>query len=231
MHNINPEATLERLGCIIEGKYFIVLNNGSVVTHYVDTNPLIRHTEHMWALMRTLLRNTKDVLGRGFEDIDVIVGPDTATPLIVAMAELMGGSTKHIQIAFTSSRRERYDLHGLSFKEAVRNGPCLVLNGLCSGGRSTKETGEAITQAGGTVAVYSCIWNKSPTLVNPETMGAPTVALIEKSVPYYKPADHPHWGQWPLVTNVGYPRLIRKYPGPRIKVPYRVPGADIWTHP
>jgi hypothetical protein len=92
----------------------------------------------------------------------------------------------------------------------------MMIEDIGTTGDSVRGAARAIEEAGGIIAGYGFIWIRDRKRVNQATMGAPVFSLIDEGVRSWKPGAHPHWGDWPLVMDIGRPENIPHYPGPSI---------------
>ena len=50
-------------------------------------------------------------------------------------------------------------------------------------------------------------------------LGVPALhSIIEEPVDAHKAGEHPKWGEWPLVADIGHPGHFPDYPGPKIRL-------------
>lgn len=213
MYTIDIKEVLRGCGCIHTGDYFFAFKSGRVSQTYICIDPLLTFPIYLNAVASMLTRTSK-----GFS---VIAGPAVgALPLIYASA----GAVAHhfdnegLRTVFVEKEADGFILNRMGFASAVSGKKVLIVEDIGSTGASAKATGAAIEAAGGTVVGYRFIWNRDPGRINEEKMGAPVFSLVEEAIESFAPDEHPMWGIWPLVTDVGHPEKFPDYPGPRLKV-------------
>jgi orotate phosphoribosyltransferase len=121
---------------------------------------------------------------------------------------------------FAEKDGDDFKLDRLGFKKTVNGRKVWVVEDIATTGQSAKKTAEVIEAAGGKVIAFSFIWNRNPEAVNTSTMGAPVLSLITEPIQSYVATEHPMWGIWPVVSDIGHghPDKFPDYSGPRINL-------------
>lgn len=103
------------------------------------------------------------------------------------------------------------------FAQALKGRRVLLLEDVVSTGSSGRAVADLVRDAGGEMIGASFVWNRGN--VTAEQVGVPELySLINESVDVYKAGEHPKWGEWPLVKNIGHPEYYPDYPGIKITV-------------
>ncbi len=213
MHFINIEDVLRECGCIHGGEQFYALTSGRVSTSYVNTKPLFSFPNYLRAVANMLMRESRD--------FSVVTGPATAS---IALIQACAGAIAHnfqnneLRAVYVNKDATEYTPDKRAYEEAIRGKSVIIVEDISSTGSSAKTMAKNIVALGGTVAGFRFIWNRTPSLINEKTMGAPVFSLYDREVPSFVPEEHPHWGEWPLVMDLGDPKHFEDYPGPRVTV-------------
>jgi orotate phosphoribosyltransferase len=215
MHCVDAREILQECGCILEGEYFFALKNGGLVsTKYVNIDPLLTYPVYLRAIANMLMRDSRD--------FEAIAGPAVgAIPLVYAAAEAVVHrfeDNRSLRAAFAEKIGDGFAFDRMRFAEAVHGRKTIIVEDIGSRGESARATGEVVRKAGGIAIRYNLVWNRNPELVNESTMGGPVFSLVTEYIPSWKPEEHPMWGTWPLVSNIGHPENFPDYPGPRISL-------------
>ena len=207
---------LVSLGCVLEGEFIIALKKGGVASKYVNIDPLLTRPDLLEIVAEAMA--TKANLSSALYPPTVIAGPAIgAIPLVYAVERqnpLFSKTRPRLKTVFAEKDGSGFVLDRLGFKKAVLGQKIWVVEDIATTGDSAKQTGKAIEDAGGRVVGYSFIWNRGG--VTTKDMGATVLSLINESIKSWEPEEHPHWGDWPLVTDIGHPEKFPDYPGPRI---------------
>lgn len=207
---------LADLGCVLEGEFVIALKKGGVASKYVNIDPLLTRPDLLEEIARKIVASAS--LSSVIYPPKVIAGPAVgAIPLVYLVERAYQDFipfTSRRKTVFAEKSGDDFVLDRLGFKKAVENQYVWVVEDIATTGDSAKQTGKAIEDAGGIVVGYSFIWNRGG--VTSEHMGAPVLSLIDEAIESWAPEEHPHWGKWPLVTDIGHPDKFPDYPGPRI---------------
>lgn len=201
---------LAEAGALLEGEFIIALKKkGNVASKYVNMDPVFTNPY----LVDRLGVN----LAEAFEwRFDAFAAPAVGgIPLLYATLRSTTG--KDIRVAWADKQVDgSFAFERMGFAAAMRGRQVLVLEDVTTTGSSSKAVGTLVQQAGGEVVGYSCIWNRGG--VTAEMMGASIHALVEEAIPAYKAEEHPQWGRWPLVEDIGHPDYFPDYPGPKIRL-------------
>lgn len=159
-----------------------------------------------------------NMLLRDKDDFSVISGTTIGTiPLVYAGAEVTNHRFGYnLRTVFPQKTESGFEFSHLDFKRALRGQRVLIVTGVATTGITCRKVSDLVTQAGGTIASYCLLWNRDPDAIHKDTMGAPVHSLISERLDSWEPETHPHWGEWPLVTDIGHPELFSDYPGPTI---------------
>ena len=213
------------IGCVLEGEFFFALKSGRIATTYVNIDPLLTRPAMLNMVAKSMAASL--VLSSAISPPRVVAGPAVgAIPLVYAASaqhyhfcrKCFVEDSNHLYTVFTEKNGDNFILDRLGFKQTVNGRKVWVVEDIATTGQSAKKTAEEIEAAGGIVVAYSFIWNRDPNKVNAKTMGAPVLSLIEEPIDSYVATEHPMWGTWPLVADIGHSDKFPDYPGPRIKL-------------
>ncbi|MEK7639000.1 MAG: phosphoribosyltransferase family protein [Patescibacteria group bacterium] len=212
---INARNILVELGCVHEGDYFFALKSSKVATKYINIDPLLTQPHHLHSIANALVSL---VPSRHLEPYLTFAGPAVgAIPLVYEAARVMVEiSGWRAQAVFAEKTPTGFSLQRAGFAAAVHKRVVVIVEDIATTGESAKKTAEAVRAAGGEVVCFCFIWNRGG--VSEKDMGAPVYSLIEEPVQTWQPGEHPKWGVWPLVTDVGHPDTFQDYQGGRIKL-------------
>ncbi len=213
---MDTREILANLGCVLEGEFIIALKKAGVASKYVNIDPLLTRPDLLEEIAREIVASAS--LSSAMYPPTVVAGPAVgAIPLVYLVERVYHDFIPVIprrKTVFAEKNKDGFVLDRLGFKEAVEGQSVWIVEDIGTTGDSAKQTGEAIVAAGGRISGYSFIWNRGG--VTNELMGAPVLSLINEAIESWAPEEHPHWGKWPLVTDVGHPGKFPDYPGPRI---------------
>jgi orotate phosphoribosyltransferase len=213
---MDVRQTLADLGCVLEGEFIIALKKGRVASKYINVDPLLTRPELLEVVAEQMASEV--ILCSALYPPTVIAGPAVgAIPLVYAVERqyhILNPNQRRLATAFAEKCGDGFTLDRQGFKEAVKDKYVWVVEDIATSGDSAKQTGKSIEDAGGLVIGYGFIWNRGG--VTSEHMDAQVFSLIDESVESWGPEEHPHWGEWPLVTDIGHPDKFTDYPGPRI---------------
>ncbi len=204
------------LGCVLEGEFIIALKKGGVASKYVNIDPLLTRPDLLEMVAEAMA--TKACFSSAMYPPTVIAGPAVgAIPLVYAVERqnhLFNTNRPRLSTVFAEKDSDNFILDRLGFKKAVFGQKVWVVEDIATTGDSAKRTGKVIKDAGGDVVGYSFIWNRGG--VTTKDMGGTVISLINESIKSWQPEEHPNWGEWPLVTDIGHPDNFPDYPGPKI---------------
>ena len=214
LSDLSHEALLEECHCILTGEFFIALKSGQVANQYVDIDPLLTRPSYLDEIARRL---SKLVTSSRIYPPQALACPAVgAIPLLYAFQRHFPPRQDTDQVVFAEKDGTDFAFKRRGFGELVAGKKVLVIEDITTTGQSAKKVGDQIIANGGVVCGYVFIWNRSPDTVNDTTMGATTLSLISNNIPAWPQDEHPSWGVWPLIENLGHPELVEKYPGERI---------------
>jgi orotate phosphoribosyltransferase len=201
---------IRRTGCILKGEFFFALKKkGNVATEYVNFDPFFTHPKEVEYLGIRLAKKFR-------EDYSVIAAPAVgAIPLLFAVAQ---AHDPEIRTVWADKQKDgSFAFERMGFANAVRGKQVLVVEDVGSTGGSAKSVCDLVKKHGGTVVGVGFIWNRGG--VTAEAIDVPCVrSLINERIETWKAEDHPEWGVWPLVEDIGHPEHFPDYPGQRIKL-------------
>ncbi len=207
MHDIRN--ILAKYGALLEGEFFIALKNKErVATKYVNFDPILTYP--------ALVKNLTSALVVPWEKKVQVL----AVPAVGAIGLLIGGvaGTLSVRVVWADKQKDgTFAFERMGFAEAVRGKRVVALEDICSTGGSLKAVCDLVRLAGGELIAAACVWNRGD--VTDEMLGIPELrSLIKETIPSWAAGEHPNWGSWPLVEDVGHPEHFPDYPGPRIKL-------------
>lgn len=215
---MDVRQTLSDLGCVLEGEFIFALKKGNVASKYINIDPLLSRPQHLERVADKISSQT--MFSSALYPPTVVAGPAVgAIPLVYAVERAYCNQSiraDRLRVVFAEKNEGGFILDRLGFKEAVFGQPVWVVEDIATTGDSAKQTGQAIEEAGGKIVGYSFIWNRGE--VTSEHMDAPVLSLIKEPIEFWAPQDHPYWGEWPLVTDIGHPEKFPDYPGPKIRL-------------
>ncbi len=200
---------IHRTGCILKGEFFFALKEGNVAIRYIDPDPFFTHPKEVEYLGIRLAKIFR-------EEYSVIAAPAVgAIPLLFAVAQ---AHDPEIRTVWADKQKDGSFAFGrMGFKDAVRDKRVLVIDDIGSTGSSPRAVCDLVEKHGGTVVGVGFLWNRGG--ITAEAMGVPCVrALINEPIEMWEAGEHPEWGVWPLVEDIGHPEHFPNYPGPRIKL-------------
>jgi orotate phosphoribosyltransferase len=205
--NVDYRAMIADTGAILEGDVIIALKKrGNVASKYVNLDALYVHPRTVRALAYALVEPWD-------QEFDVLVAPAVGAIPLLYTASL---SHPHVLVAWADKiANGGFAFERMGFADAIRGRRVLALEDITSSGDTTKLVCEAAHTAGGKVVGVSYIWNRGK--VTAKQINVPKItSLINEEIQMWKAEEHPHWGEWPLATNVGHPEYFPDYPGPRV---------------
>ncbi len=203
--------TLVEADCILEGEFFIALQNkGDVATKYVDIDPLFTEPDSVARIGGFLLDSFPN-------EFDVLAAPAVGgIPLLFGAANELN---RRVQTVWADKIDENsFMFKRRGFEAAIRGKRVLVLEDILSSGGSVGAVCKLVSAVGGRAVGVSCIWNRGG--VTAEALGVPHLhSLIDEKIPSWKAEEHPMWGTWPLVTDksIGHAEYFPRY-NPRIRL-------------
>lgn len=207
---MDVQHEIAKAGGLLKGEYFFALKKeGRIATEYVNMDPVFTYPRVM-PLLGSLL------LARHRFKATAIAGPAVGgIPLIYAAASnsLLYG----IRTVWADKQKDgSFAFERMGFAQAVEGSEVLVVEDVTTTGSSALAVGRLIEAAGGRVLGYEFVWNRGG--VTEDIMGAPVHALVERKIESFDYSEHPEWGNWPLVADIGHPEHYPNYPGPRINL-------------
>lgn len=201
-------SAIAETGGILKGKFFFALaTEGFVSCEYVNLDPTFTYPG--------LVRRFSQSLYAPFRGrVDVLAAPATgAIPLLYA--GLVNERPSFRTVWADKKPDGTFAFERMGFLRAVRNKRVAVLEDISSSGKTTRALVKLVEKAGGVVVGVSLIWNRGG--ITAEKLGVPKLhSLIEETIPTWEAGEHPEWGKWPLVADVGHPEHFPNYPGERI---------------
>ncbi len=193
---------------------FFGLTCGRVSTSYINFRKLYSYPSYLKTVARMLMK--------GQRNYSIVVGATIeAAPLIWECADAVTGSCSvdfELRAFCLCPDYGQYFADYHAFEAATFRRPVIIVDGSCSTGNSLQKVRQLVEANDGRVVGYRLIWNRNPLMINKDTMGAPVVSLINQEIKSFVPEEHPQWGIWPLVTDVGHPEHFPDYRGPTITI-------------
>lgn len=217
-------SNLAKCGAILEGEHFFVLKSGRVALKYVNIDPVFTFPDMVAELGKELIKPF-------VENCEAIVGPAVGgIPLIFAAERYMHAKAQsdsmdtdaHERVSIRTAWADKksngtLELERMGFKKAIAGKKVVVLEDIVTTGDSVAVTAALVREAGGEVIGISCIWNRGGATA--EALGVPIFnALITESIMSWSSGEHPKWGEWPIVGDIGHPEWYPNYPGNLINV-------------
>jgi orotate phosphoribosyltransferase len=203
---------IAQTGAVLEGEYFFALKSGKISTKYINIDPVLTYPELLDIICGELIKPFK-------QNCNAIVGPAIGgIPLTyLCWKALQSDNVRGInyRTAFAEKQSDgTFAFERMGFANAVNGRKVVVVEDIATTGGSAKYTCELVEKAGGEVIGTSFIWNRGK--VTPQTMGIPKVcSLITEEVQTWEAGEHPMWGKWPLVEDIGHPE---KYPEYKLRI-------------
>lgn len=208
---MDVRKTIADAGCVLEGQFFFALKKRpNVSTKYINIDPLFTYPQAILVIGAMLAHPWEG-------EYDVIAGPAVGgIPVVYSVAN--GSNKKDVRAVWADKQEDgTFALERMGFVQAVRGKRVLVVEDVTSTGSSTLAVCDLVRENGGILVGASVIWNRGN--VTEYDVGAPKLhCLVTESVTTYKADEHPMWGTWPLVEDIGHPDHFPDYPGPRIKL-------------
>jgi orotate phosphoribosyltransferase len=208
---VDVRKEIANAGAVLEGDFFFALKSrGKVSCKYINLDPVFTYPNLLGHLAFRLLRPWR---GR----YDVIAGPAVGgIPLIFS-----GASAEPVLDIRTVWADKKHDdtfaFERMGFARAMQGKRVLLLEDIASTGDSVRAVRDLVEKAGGTSIGASFVWNRGK--VTAEAAGVPELkSLVEESVETWNAGEHPMWGKWPLVGDIGHPEYFPNYPGQRINL-------------
>lgn len=218
------KLNLERRGALLTGQHFFVLKSAKVATMYVNSDPLFTDPRFLEFLGGALITPFTDTC-------EAIVGPAAGgIPLIYAaerylhfksITEKMDSEASERAVISTAWADKKpdgtFEFERMGFKKAVAGKRVVVVEDVTTTGDSMGVTADLVREAGGIIIGATCIWNRGD--VTAEALGVPEFhALVSEKIPSWYAGEHPEWGRWPIVSDVGHPERYPNYPGGMVSV-------------
>jgi orotate phosphoribosyltransferase len=197
-------------GAVLEGEYFFALKKqGNISCKYINMDPVFTRPRVITLIGEQLAAPWKD-------SADTLAAPAVGgIPLLYAAAEAFHF---YPEVAWADKQRDgTFAFERMGFTKAIQGKKVVLLEDIVSTGGSAYAVAELVRQAGGEVIGASFVWNRGN--VTAQELGVPILhSLIEESVEVFKAGEHPQWGAWPLVMDIGHSEYFPDYPGPKIKL-------------
>lgn len=206
---------LDTHGCVREGAHFFVLKSGRVACKYVDIDPLLTYPE---AVKDIAFKFAEPRIFKGGVKPDVVAGPAIGGIPLVFLTALQFQQTPYPtpRTVFTEKDGDEFTLNRMGFAEAVNGKNVLIVEDIASTLKSALDTAKAIEAVGGNIIGIDLIWDRGG--VCSLNTSFPINALVEESIDSWGPGEHPMWGEWPIVSDIGHPEKISNYQGGTIAI-------------
>jgi orotate phosphoribosyltransferase len=196
-------------GAVLEGEFFFALKSrDKVSTKYINLDPVFTYPELVESLGVLLIKPWKGLF-------EAIAAPAVGgIPLMYAAAAVIASP----KVAWADKKSDgTFAFERMGFARAVKGKRVLLLEDIVSTGDSVRTVGVLVEAAGGTLVGASFVWNRGK--VTAQAAGVPELtSLVEESVETWNAGEHPMWGKWPLVGDIGHPEYFPNYPGQRINL-------------
>lgn len=207
---VNIRKILVDAGAVLEGDFFFALKKeGNTSCKYINIDPVFPNPDAVELI--------GEALGKPWEkEAQAFAAPAVGgIPLLYATARSLSVYT---EVVWADKQKDgTFAFERMGFTRAIRGKRVVLLEDIVSTGGSAHAVAELVRQAGGEVIGASFVWNRGN--VTAEEFGVPKLhSLVEESVEVFKAGEHPMWGTWPLVMDIGHPEYFPGYPGPRIKL-------------
>lgn len=206
----NLRKALVSAGAVLEGEFFFALKKkGNVSCKYINMDPVFTKPDLVMEIGADLIEPWRT-------DMIALAAPAVGgIPLLYAAAQAHQLMTP---VAWADKQADgTFSFERAGFAQALEGRRVLLLEDIVSTGGSGRAVADLVRAVGGELIAASFVWNRGR--VTAEQVGVPTLySLINESVDVYKAGEHPKWGQWPLVENIGHPDYYPDYPGPKIRL-------------
>lgn len=218
------KLNLKRRGVILEGMHFFILKSGKVATMYVNIDPVFTDPRFLEFIGGALVAPFE-------EACEAIVAPAVGgIPLMYAaeqylhfrkLNQTMDTDTDphtYVSTAWADKRHDgTFEFARMGFKKAVAGKRVVVVEDITTTGDSMGVTAALAKEAGGIIVGAACIWNRGG--ITAESLSIPKFhALVTESIPSWHAGEHPEWGRWPIVSDVGHPERYPNYPGGMVNI-------------
>lgn len=201
---------LAEVGAVLEGEFFFALKKqGNVSLKYINIDPVFTRS----GLVQSI---GQDLANPWLREAEAFAAPAVGgIPLLYAAAK---AHAFYPTVAWADKQKDgTFAFERMGFAKALKGKRVALLEDIVSTGSSAHAVAELVRQAGGEVIGASFVWNRGN--VTAEQLGVPVLhSLIEESVEVFKAGEHPMWGTWPLVADIGHPEYFPDYQGPKIKL-------------
>jgi len=218
------KLNLRRRGVILEGEHFYILKSGKAATMYVNIDPIFTDARFLEFLGGALIAPFEGTC-------EAIVAPAVGgIPLIYAAERYLyikaleqkmdtdADSHANVSTAWADKKPNgTFEFERMGFKKAVAGKRVVVVEDVTTTGDSMGVAASLAREAGGIIIGATCIWNRGD--VTAEALGVPAFyALVSEKIPSWHAGEHPEWGRWPIVSDVGHPERYPNYPGGMVNV-------------
>ncbi|MBP9814781.1 MAG: phosphoribosyltransferase [Candidatus Levybacteria bacterium] len=191
---------LKKVGAIITDDHFVYTSglHGSI---YINKDALYPHTEDASQVGMLLAKKAEDL------DVDVVVGPALGGIILSTWTAYHLSSLKNKEILgiYTEKDENKNQVFTRNYDSLVKDKNVLIIEDLTTTGGSVKKVVDAVRNARGRVTAVLVMVNRSPKLVNGETINAPFISLGELPVETWTEEKCPLCKEGvPINTRVGH---------------------------
>jgi orotate phosphoribosyltransferase len=168
---------LKKVGAIITDDHFVYTSglHGSI---YINKDALYPHTEDTSQVGMLMAKKVENLA------VDVVVGPALGGIILSTWTAYHLSSLKNKEILgiYTEKDENKNQIFTRNYDALVKDKNVLVIEDLTTTGGSVKKVVDTVRNARGRVTAVLVMVNRSPKLVNGETIGAPFISLGELPV-------------------------------------------------
>ncbi|MBP6913183.1 MAG: phosphoribosyltransferase, partial [Candidatus Levybacteria bacterium] len=168
---------------------------------YINKDALYPHTEDASQVGMLLAKKAEDL------DVDVVVGPALGGIILSTWTAYHLSSLKNKEILgiYTEKDENKNQVFTRNYDSLVKDKNVLIIEDLTTTGGSVKKVVDAVRNARGRVTAVLVMVNRSPKLVNGETINAPFISLGELPVETWTEEKCPLCKEGvPINTRVGH---------------------------
>ncbi|EKD76472.1 MAG: hypothetical protein ACD_43C00098G0004 [uncultured bacterium] len=176
-------AMLEEVGAVMPNDHFVG-TSGNHFDTYINKDALYPYTDKVAMVGEMFAEKFKTY------DVQVVAGPALGGIILSqwTAAALSRLTNKNVLSVYAEKKDDTLKMTR-GYDKIVAGKNVAVVEDLTTTGGSLQKVIAAVQAAGGKVVVAAVMVNKNPQAVNSQFFGVPFVALAEKVVQMYAPAD------------------------------------------